>query len=150
MHDKCQDCQMICKRMDSGEPTSNYSTDLLSPEEVLEVVDDVLSHFQIAGVIHTNDFRSRSKKRVVAGFEFSRTLNLPQKEMIVAARTSRLGNRTVLHIECAVPEDSCEHPTIGTVITLMGKSIYERLELSEQERKRQRQQYYRTNCASYS
>jgi hypothetical protein len=140
---------MICKQIDSVEPTTNYSSDLLSPTEVLDVVDDVLKHFQIAGVIHTNDFRSRSKRRVVAGFEFSKTLNLPQKEMIVAARTSCVGTRTVLHIECAVPDDSCEHPTIGTVITLLGKSIYERLELSKQERERQRQQNYRRNCVSY-
>lgn len=149
MHDKCRKCPMICKRTDSPEQTANYSSDLLNPGEVLEVVDDVLRHFQIAGVIRTNAFRSRSKRRVVAAFEFSEALNLPQLEMTVAAKTSRVGKRTVLHIECAVPDDSCEHPTIGTVITLMGKSIFERLELSEQERERQKQQHNQKNCKSH-
>jgi hypothetical protein len=139
MDDKCRDCPMMCKRVEPGDQTASYSSVLLSASAVLKIVEDDLRRFRIAGVVCVNDVARVSKTKVVAELQFSKTLTLPVSEMIVVARTTRSGNQTVLHIECDVPADSCEHPTIGTVLTLMGRSIFERLVLIEQERGRRSQ-----------
>lgn len=138
MNDKRRNYSMMSKQIDPGDKTASYSSVLLSASEVLKVVEDALRRFQIAGVVSINDVAPVSKRKVVAALHFTKTLALPVSEMTVVADTTRVGNKTVLHIECVVPGDSCEHPTIGTVLTFMGRSIFERLALLEGERERQR------------
>lgn len=128
------DCQIVRKQAE--EESASFSSGWLDAKEVLDVVADSLRRFGIAGVVSVKNVVRVSARKVVAALQFSHELSLPANEIIVVAWTERAKNKSALHLECIVSDEGCEHPTISTIVTFMGRSIFDRLNHLEQERRR--------------